>query len=111
MYKIKYNTNNPSKKYDVNDSEIQFFNSLSYLLIQEDIWYSPTLIRKSDGSLSVDIMGYPIGSIKLQGRKHWMSYFINLYDYKTVEGSLADFMSYQKAWIKYYKKYIRKELT
>lgn len=110
MYNIKYNSSEPSKTYDVNDLETKFFESLHSKLYTESLFYTPSLIRMTDGTLAVECGGYPVGKIKLQGRKHWMQILKNLYDNDIIEGSIDDFIAHQNEWVKYIKKYLLKEL-
>lgn len=110
MYNIKCNSCKPSKIYEVNNLETKFFESLHSKLCTENLFYTPSLIRMTDGTLAVEYGGYPVGKIKLQGRKYWMQVLKNLYDNDIIEGSIDDFIVYQSEWVKYIKKYLLKEL-
>lgn len=103
---IQYNSSNPQKIYTVNADETKFFECL-FLKISKD---NLQLIRMSDGTLSVEYGTYPIGRIKLQGRKHYMFIFKNIYDYTEIEGTIDDFIQHQDEWVNYLKKHVLKEL-
>jgi hypothetical protein len=106
-YLIKYSTNPPSKIFEVNDLEEQFFNIL-YSKLSNDINAKIYLIRLSDGTLNVEYKnGLYIGKIKLQGRKHSMQILKSLYKSYTV---YDDFNKHIDEWINYFDKYLRKEM-
>lgn len=69
-----------------------------------------SLIRMSNGTLSVYFKGYPVGKIKLQGRKHSMQILKSLYKYDAFEGNINDFIPKIDGWILYINKYIMREL-
>ena len=74
-YLIKYSTNPPSKIFEVNDLEEQFFNIL-YSKLSNDINTKIYLIRLSDGTLNVEYKnGLYIGKIK------GIKFIINNYEY------------------------------
>ena len=98
-YYIPYNSTNPAKKYVLIKEEEKFFDKLlekSYHLNGEF-----QLSRLSDGTVNVSYKTYPIGKIKLQGRKHSMLVLMSLYKSKSVEGTLDDFIIAIDLWIKY----------
>lgn len=103
---IKYNSSNPQKLYDVNEKEHLFFESL-FSKIKED---KIQLIRMSDGTLLIEYSNYPIGKIKLQGKKHYMQIFKGVYRVSEITGSLNDFIEHQTEWVEYLKKHILKEM-
>jgi hypothetical protein len=106
-YPIKYSTNPPSKIFEVNDLEEQFFNTL-YLKLSNDINEKIYLLRLSDGTLNVEYKnGLYMGKIKLQGRKHSMQILKSLYKSYTV---YDDFNEHISEWINYFDKYLRKEM-
>ena len=104
-YSISYNTTNPSKTYDVNSDELQFFLKLS-----EDIdsKYSSfiELYRIADGALSLYNLSSPFGRIKLQGRKHYLQVYKSIYKTYTVYGELEDFITEIHNLENYIKKYL-----
>lgn len=97
-YQITYNSTNSTKKYEVNDDEKLFFG-----VVFEEIGEGIELNRMSDGTLDVNYCGYPIGKIKLQGRKYKMQILKGLYGIRWIEGNLNDFISHIQDWKKYVK--------
>ena len=93
------NTVLPTDKYKINEDEELFFNVL-YTRIGEGI----QLTRMTDGTLAVSYHTYPIGYIKLQGRKHKMQIPKGLYDVKWIEGDVHTFIEHIPEWIKYIQK-------
>ena len=84
------------QKYKVNESEEEFFDVV-YKVIGEGI----VLIRMSDGTLDVSYHSYPIGKVKLQGRKFCMQILKGMYNFKIITGSVEDFIPYIADWKKY----------
>lgn len=105
---LEINSSNTSKQYIVNENEKLFFETLSSRLKENNLSQPLNLIRMSNGSISVNYSTYPIGKIKLQGRKHWMLILRDLYESDLIEGSLGDFILDIDSWIAYIKKYLRK---
>ena len=103
---IEYGSLNPSKVYNINENEELFFENLTSKLKQNKLNQSIYLTRMSNGSISVDYSNYPIGKIKLQGRKYSMLILKNMYDNYTIEGSLDDFILKIDEWINYIKKFL-----
>nr|WP_308742064.1 hypothetical protein [uncultured Anaerocolumna sp.] len=64
----------------------------------------------SNGTLSVYFNGYPVGKIKLQGRKHSMQIIKSLYKCDTLEGNINDFILKIDGWILYINKHLMREL-
>lgn len=95
-YEISYGTSNPTKTYEVNDIEEAFFDA-----VYNEIGEGVHLERMSDGTLSVYYQSYPIGKVKLRGRKHKMQILKGLYGMKWIEGSKDDFLPYIADWKKY----------
>lgn len=97
-------TINPSKNYNVNDLEIKFFNALYESLSNVDDNNDIELIRMStNGRLKIHFRGYPLGSIRLQGRKHYLhvlttNYFDGGY---SIETNIDDFIDEIPAIINY----------
>lgn len=98
-YYIPYNSTNPTKKYELIKEEEIFFDKL--LEKSNHLKGEFQLYRLSDGTVNVSYKSYPIGKIKLQGRKHSMLVLISLYKSKSVEGTLDDFIITIDLWIKY----------
>ena len=84
------------QKYQVNESEEKFFE-----IVYEEIGDGICLVRMSDGTIAVSYKNYPIGKIKLQGRKHSMQILKGLYSAKSIEGNLEDFIPHIADWKKY----------
>lgn len=104
-YPIRYGTANPSRTYDINSDEMLFFTTLAKNI---DSKYSDCiqLTRMSDGTISVYLLSYPIGKIKLQGRKHYMQVHKTLYKTYTVNGEISDFILEIQNWERYIKQYL-----
>lgn len=109
FYKISYGSTNPSKTFEINNLEEQFFEVL-YSKLDSKRNNMISLIRMSNGTLSVYFKGYPVGKIKLQGRKHSMQILKSLYKYDAFEGNINDFIPKIDGWILYINKYIMREL-
>lgn len=103
-YYIRSNVNNPSRKYELLHEEEIFIDALLEKSMHLKGEYD--LVRLSDGTISVSFNSYPIGKIKLQGRKKRMMYMENLYDSVSIDGELKDFIYTIDKWIKYIEKYI-----
>jgi hypothetical protein len=58
------------------------------------------LSRLSDGTINVSYKTYPVGKIKLQGRRHSMLVFTRLYKQNPIEGTMDDFIHGIDDWIK-----------
>ena len=99
MYKIIKNCDT-SKDYIINEKEEIFFNTM-YEHFSPDINQRISLTRMSTGSISVYYSSYPIGKIKLQGRKYWMQILKGLHTVKEVEGTVDDFISHISDWERY----------
>ena len=81
-----------------NEDEELFFNAL-FNNVTDDI----NLERLSDGTISVYYRTYPIGKIKLTGRKHKMQILKGLYGIRWIEGNVNDFIPHIQDWVKYMK--------
>lgn len=95
-YEITYNSTNPRKKYEINEAEELFFNTL-----YDEVGDGIKLKRMSDGMIEVSYYTYPIGRIKLQGRKYKMQILNGLYDVKWIDGTIDDFLPHISDWKKY----------
>lgn len=91
------------KDYPVNEQEEQFFSELYNALAPYK--FSITLVRMSNGVLAVNCNSYPVGKIKLQGRKHWMQVLKGLYTTKIIEGNTENFIEHIPDWVNYMKKH------
>lgn len=93
-----------SKKYELIKDEELFFDKLLEKSTNLNGVFS--LERLSNGTINVSYNRYPIGKIKLQGRKKYIMYLKNLYDPISVEGELEDLINQIDNWIKYIEKYL-----
>ncbi|MDR7855931.1 hypothetical protein [Tissierella sp.] len=98
-YYIPYNSSNPAKKYALIEEEVKFLDKL--LEKSSHLKGEFQLSRLSDGTVNVAYNRYPVGKIKLQGRKHTMLVLTSLYKNKTIEGGLDEFIIAIDIWIKY----------
>ena len=106
MYSIQQSSFPPKKVFAVNDLEISFFESL-YSKLDEKENSKIHLFRMANGTLSVEYSGYPIGKIKLQGRKYSMQILKSLYKFEEIEGSLEDFTERINDWVEYIRKHCK----
>ena len=99
-YPIKYNVTPVTKEYHVNDLENLFFDTLysSLTPVQNNLI---NLRRMSNGTLDTYFGTYPVGKLKLQGRKHSMQILKGMYNVKIIEGSIDDFIPKINEWVKY----------
>jgi hypothetical protein len=104
-YYIPYTSTNPSKKYDITKEEEIFFDKL--LEKSSHLKGEFQLSRLSDGTVNVSYKTYPIGKIKLQGRKHSMLVLTSLYKQNSFEGTMDDFIRGIDGWIKYISTILR----
>ncbi|WP_418302349.1 hypothetical protein [Lysinibacillus fusiformis] len=94
-----------SKYCDISNDEEVFINYLLFKLQQSNL-KSVNLTRMSTKAISVSYNGYPIGKIKLQGKKTWMQILTSLYDHSTLENVLLEeYIDSVDLWIAYIKKY------
>lgn len=98
-YYIPYNSTNPSKEYDITKEEELFFDKLLEKSVHLKGEFQ--LSRLSDGTVNVSYKTYPVGKIKLQGRKHSMLVLTSLYKQNSIEGTMDDFIRGIDGWIKY----------
>lgn len=104
-YPIKYMVNPPSKTFEINELEEEFFNTL-YAKLPEKVNEHINLIRMATGTLAVECVGYCIGKIKLQGTKHDMQIISKNNSYVISE----NFIEHIDEWVKYINEEIIKEL-
>lgn len=102
-YEIRYTTSNPSKVFQVNELEVKFFDNLSCLLSPYQNEHID-LVRMSDGTIAVSYHSYPIGKVKLQGRKHSMQILKGSYGVTSLSGNVDDFIEQTPKWVSYLKK-------
>lgn len=94
------------KEYVWNESEEKYFNVFFSKLTdaeKEQIH----LKRLCTGIIEPYFKDYPIGKIKLQGRKHSMQILKSLYKWESIEGTVDDFIDRIDDVIKYMRKYCK----
>lgn len=100
MYYAIRKLSTTNKEFDVNEQEEYFFEKL-YANLSSDVNKNIYLNRMSDGTLAVYYKSYPIGKIKLQGRKYHMQILKGLYTVKSIEGNIDDFIEHIPEWQTY----------
>ena len=98
--------NPPSKTYEVNSDEELYFSILRGKLTDQEN-KRIVLCRMSDGAIETYFGTYPLGKIKLQGRKHYMQVIKSLYKVDVVEGTVQDFIGRIDDVVRYMRKYCR----
>ena len=106
-YQIKYNSYPPKKFYEVNSDEELYFEKLFSKLSDEEN-KRIILHRMSNGTLETYYKCYPLGKIKLQGKKHYMQILKSLYKFEVIEGTVEDFIKRIDDVILYIRKYCKK---
>lgn len=107
MYEIKYNVNPPTKLYTVNADEELYFEKLSSKLTDTENKHV-VLRRMSNGTLETYYGLYPLGKIKLQGRKHYMQILKSLYKFEVIDGTVQDFIERIDDVVLYLRKHCKK---
>lgn len=103
--KKKFKNIYPKYVSDMNELEKHFFTTF-YNNLPNEIKELIKLTRLSDGTINVEYKTYPIGKIKLYGRKHYMQILKSLYKVEVIH---EDFENHIDDWIKYIYKYLLKE--
>ncbi len=106
MYPIRYTSFPPKKEFTVNELEIKFFESLSSRLTDQEN-SKIQLLRMSDGTLSVEYSRYPVGKVKLQGRKCSMHVIKSPYKSECFEVNIEMFNEKIKNWVDYIRKHLK----
>ena len=107
QYKIKYSCNPPSKVFEINSDEELYFKTFHSKLTDEEN-RQIILHRLSNGTIEPYFNGYPLGKVKLCGRKHHMQILKSLYRWDEIEGSVHDFIQRIDDVILYMRKYCKK---
>ena len=94
------------KQYTWNDDERNYFQCLDSKLSDIEKKHI-SLKRLSNGSIETYYKTYPLGKVKLQGRKHSMQILKSLYDYDVIEGNVNDFIDRIDDVLKYMRKYCK----
>lgn len=92
---------------ELNALEQEFFQVFQDRLTPEEK-SQLVLKRLSNGAIEPYIRYYPLGKVKLTGRKHWMQIYKTLIKVEIFEGNLQDMIEKQDETIKYLRKYCRK---
>jgi len=93
-----------SKYCNISNDEEVFIKALLLKLHQNNL-KSVSLQRMSTKDISVNYSGYPIGKVKLQGKKTWMQILTGLHDHNKLENaSLEEYIDSIDLWITYIKK-------
>lgn len=95
-----------SKEYTWNKDEEQYFECFLSKLSDEEK-KCLKLNRLSTGHIEPYFNSYPLGKIKLQGRKHSMQILKSLYKFETIEGNVDDFIERIDDVITYLRKYCK----
>jgi len=103
-YIVDYNVDQPTKIYEINDDEKAFIDALEDVGQKLPGKLGFKYVRMSDGTLNISYGSFPVGKVKLQGRKHTMMYMKTLYDTVTIEGEVSDFIANIDKWVSYIKK-------
>ncbi len=101
MYRIRQST---VKEFTWNEDEELYFSTLHSKLTDYEN-SKIVLYRLSNGSIETYFNHYPLGKIKLQGRKHYMQVLKSLYKWDVIDGSVGDFIERVDDVIKYMRKY------
>ena len=106
-YPIKYNVTPPTKLFEINFEEKLYFETLHSKLTDAEN-QKIILYRLSSGAIEPYFNNYPLGKIKLQGRKHYLQILKSLYKWEVVEGSVKDFINRIDDVVLYLRKYLKK---
>ena len=101
MYRIRQST---VKEFIWNEDEELCFSTLHSKLTDYEN-SKIVLYRLSNGSIETYFNNYPLGKIKLQGRKHHMQVLKSLYKWEDIYGNVEDFIKRIDDVIKYMRKY------
>ena len=102
-YQIKCHS---TKTYEINRDEELYFEKLSEKLSNNENT-SIVLHRLSNGTIEPYFGTYPLGKIKLQGRKHSMQVLKSLYKFDVIEGTVEDFIKRIDDVVLYIRKYCK----
>lgn len=103
IYKIIDKT---TRNFEWKEDEEKYF-SVFYSKLTNDENSKIVLYRLSNGSIEPYFNTYPLGKIKLQGRKHSMQILKSLYKWESIEGTIDDFIEKIDDVIKYMRKYCK----
>ncbi|WP_343101405.1 hypothetical protein [Romboutsia sp. MSSM.1001216sp_RTP31141st1_G3_RTP31141_220114] len=106
-YPIKNNVDPPKKNFEINELEKEFFNYLYENLDEKDN-NAISLTRMYDGRISVKHWNGYVGSVKLQGKKHYIQVSYSYFDSETIYGDLEELIPKIDFWIMYIRVYLNK---
>lgn len=95
------------QKYPVTEDEKLFLSVLSRKFVEANELKFIKVHRMSTKAIDFNYNGFPIGKVKLQGRKTWMQIIEDLYEVKTLEGSTDAYLDGIDLWIEYIKEYLQ----
>lgn len=104
-YYFRYNSIG-QKKYEQTEKETQFLDSFMNTLSETEK-RKVHLTRMSNGTISVDYKSYPIGKIKLTGRKYYMQILKGLYKVDVLDGDVELFIEHIPDWCRYIRRYCK----
>ncbi|MBD8037084.1 hypothetical protein H9635_10035 [Solibacillus sp. A46] len=94
-----------SKYCEIDLNEEDFIKHLLYKLNQNNLNKLVKLNRMSNKTISFSYNSYPVGKIKLQGRKTWMQILTSPYDQERIEdASNHEYIEAIESWIDFIKK-------
>ena len=97
-----------SKKYEVTADETKFLDAL--MRKSEHLPGRFKFVRLSDGTINVSYGTYPVGKVKLQGKRTYLMYLKNIYDTVTLEDKvLWEYIDGIDFWLKYIKRYLTRD--
>lgn len=104
LYPIKSHSN---KDFIWNKSETLFFNALHSKLTTDENKHI-ILHRLSSGAIEPYFKSYPLGKVKLQGKKYYVQVFKSLYKVDVYEGTVEQLIEKVDMTVEYLRKYCKK---
>lgn len=87
-------------KYILNSDEIEFLIALYNETLKSGIEPYLFTSRMADGTIDLHYKRFPVGRVRLQGRKHWIR-IPKKHDSYALAGELDTFLSNIHHWISY----------
>lgn len=107
IYELTISRLNESKYGPLIESEYRFIKLLFTTFEQQGLDGFIKLTRMSTKVLDFYYDGYPVGKVKLNGRKTWFFAMSNLYDQHRVENpQREDYEELINLWVLYIKKHL-----
>lgn len=91
---------------ELNSNEQKYFNTFRSKLKPEEQNFL-ILKRLSNKTIEPYFNTYPIGKVKLTGKKFWMQIFKNIYKIDVFEGTLDEMIEKQDEVIMYLRRYCK----